>query len=120
MPIDLTETSGGKVLEVKVTGELTHGDYQSCVAAFERLLSQHGRLRVLYDLVNFRGWEVAALWDEIKFDVKHVSDIERMALVGDKTWEKWMAEFVKPFTRATVRYFDHDQIAAAHAWIAEP
>ena len=43
-----------------------------------------------------------------------------MALVGDKTWKKWMAEFTKPFTRATVRYFDHDQIGAARAWVAEP
>ncbi|MGH8094924.1 MAG: STAS/SEC14 domain-containing protein [Chthoniobacterales bacterium] len=120
MAIELQEESGGKVLEVKVTGELTHGDYQSCVAAFERLLRQHGKLRVLYRLVNFRGWDAAALWDEIKFDVKHFSDIERMALVGDKAWEKWIATFSKPFARATVRYFDHEQIAAARAWVAEP
>ena len=33
---------------------------------------------------------------------------------------KCMAEFTKPFTRAPVRYFGHDQIAAAHAWMAEP
>ncbi len=107
------------MLEVKVTGKLTHGDYQSCVAAFERLLSQHGKLRVLYDLVNFRGWDAAALWDEIKFDLKHFADIERMALVGDKTWEKRMAEFCKPFTRAAVRYFEHDQIEEARAWLSE-
>ncbi len=49
--------------------------------------------------------------------MKHLSDIERTAVVGDKTWEKWMAEFSKPFTRAEVRYFDHDEIAAARAWV---
>ncbi len=120
MPLELQETGGGKVLEVRVTGKLTHADYQYCVTEFERLLGQRGRLRLLCDLVNFHGWEAGALWDEIKFDIKHLSDIERMALVGDKTWKKWMAEFCKPFTRATVRYFDHEQIAAAREWLAEP
>jgi hypothetical protein len=37
MAIGLKETSGGRVLEVQVAGKLTHGDYQSCVATFERL-----------------------------------------------------------------------------------
>ena len=37
MAIELKETSGGRVLEVQVTGERTHGDYQSCMATFERL-----------------------------------------------------------------------------------
>jgi SpoIIAA-like len=42
-----------------------------------------------------------------------------MALVGDKTWKKWLAEFCKPFTAATVRYFERDQIEAARAWLSE-
>ncbi len=119
MALELQESGGGKVLEVKVRDKLTHADYQYCVAEFERLLKEHGKLRLLYDLVNFHGWEAAALWDEIKFDVKHLSDIERMALVGDKTWKKWMAEFCKPFTRATVRYFPHDKVEEARSWLRE-
>jgi SpoIIAA-like len=117
MAIELAEKGGGKILEVRTINRLTHADYQECVAEFERLLQRHGKLRVLYDLANFHGWDAFALWDEIKFDVKHFSDIERMALVGDTTWKKWLAEFCKPFAAATVRYFEHDQIEAARAWL---
>ena len=28
-------------------------------------------------------------------------------MVGDKKWQKGMATFCKPFTKATIRYFDH-------------
>lgn len=119
MALKLTTRQDGQVLEVQVLGKLTHADYQECVAEFERLLKKHGTLRLLYDLVNFDGWDAAALWDEIKFDVKHFSDIDRLASVGDTTWKKWMIEFYKPFTAATVRYFERDQIEAPRAWLSE-
>jgi SpoIIAA-like len=61
MALELKEKEGGKVLEVRTIGRLTHADYQKCVAEFERLLQKHGKLRVLYDLTNFHGWDAAAL-----------------------------------------------------------
>jgi hypothetical protein len=34
-------------------------------------------------------------------------------------WQQGMATFCKPFTKATVRYFDHADGAAARKWLAE-
>ena len=68
-------------------------------------------------MVDFHGWEGAAMWDDIKFDMKHFSDIDRLALVGDKKWEKGMSVFCGPFTTAKVRYFDNTAIAEARAWV---
>lgn len=118
MAIKLNETVGGKVLEVKVSGKLVHADYEHFVPEFERLVKQHGKLRVLFNMVEFHGWEVAALWDDIKFDLKHFSHIERLAMIGGKTWEKWMAGFCKPFTTAEVRFFDPAQSDEAHTWLS--
>ena len=117
MAITLTEKNDGKVLEVAATGKLAHDDYKVFVPEFERLLRKNGKLRVLFEMKDFHGWEAAALWDDIKFDVKHFSDIERIALVGDKKWEKGMAAFCRPFTTAKLRYFDQGEIAEAHAWV---
>ena len=118
MATQLTEENGGKVLEVAVSGKLTHGDYEQFTPAFERLAKQHGKIRVLFEMKDFHGWEAAALWDDIKFDLKHFGDIERLAMVGDKKWEKWMSAFCRPFTTAVIRYFDHNAISAARAWLA--
>ena len=118
MAIKLNETNGGKVLEVQVTGKLAHEDYQSFIPEFERLLKEHGKIRVLFEMVNFHGWQGAAMWDDIKFDVKHFSDIDRLAMVGDRKWEKGMSVFCRPFTTAKIRYFDHTAIAAARSWVA--
>jgi hypothetical protein len=74
---------------------------------------------VLLDTTGFHGWDAAVLWDEIKFDIKHFADIERLAAVGDKKWQHVMATFCKPFTKATVRYFDHADAAGARKWLVE-
>ena len=43
-----------------------------------------------------------------------------IALVGDKTWEKWMAKVCKPFTMAKIRYFDVTEIVSAWQWLQGP
>jgi len=116
MATHLSEENGGKLLEVRVSGKLTHDDYQHFVPAFERLVQQHGKIRVLFLMTDFHGWEAGALWDDIKFDLKHFSDIEKLAMVGEKMWEKGMSVFCRPFTSATIRFFD--DIEQARAWLS--
>ena len=117
MSAQLEEKNGGRVLEVHVSGKLTHDDYAEFVPAFERLVKQHGKLRVLFDMLDFHGWETQALWDDVRFDLSHFSDIDRLAMVGDKTWEKGMSLFCRPFTTAAIRYFDRSALQDARDWL---
>jgi hypothetical protein len=55
----------------------------------------------------------------VKFATKHFSDIERMAMVGEKKWQQGMAIFCKPFTKATVRYYDQVDAVEARKWLGE-
>ena len=113
MTVALNETSGGKVLEVRASGKLAKEDYEHFVPEIEHLIGQHKKVRVLFEMHDFHGWEAGALWADIKFDLKHFGDIERLALVGETKWEKGMAAFCKPFTTAKVKYFDVKDIAEA-------
>ena len=63
-------------------------------------------------------WTAGALWQDIKFDARHFSDIERMAIVGETKWQQGMAVFCKPFTAARIRYFDRPAIEEARGWLA--
>jgi len=119
MPIQLNQEDGGKILVVHVSGKLTKADYEQLAPEFARLVQQHGKLRLLFEMTSFHGWEAGALWEDIKFDVKHYADIERLAMIGDKKWERGMASFCKPFTKATIRYFDHAESAEARKWLSE-
>lgn len=120
MPIKLTELNGAKVLEVTASGKLTDEDYQQCfIPEFERLTQQPGKIRLLFEMTQFHGWEPKAAWDDFKLNIKYHHDIERVAMVGEKKWQHWLTEFAKPFTSAKVRYFDRTEAEQARAWVEE-
>lgn len=81
MPIQLKEESADKCIVIHVSGKLAKTDYPNFVSEFERLVRQHGKLRVLFDMTGFQGWDVGAAWEDIKFGIGHFADIERMAMV---------------------------------------
>jgi hypothetical protein len=116
MGIRLVESNGGRVLEVRVTDKLTPQDYQRFMPEFDSLVKQFGKISMLFEMVNFHGWD-GTFWEDLGFHLKHFSDIERLAMVGDKKWEKVMTVFCKPFTTASVRYFDSGNIEAARSWL---
>jgi len=70
-------------------------------------------------MTGLQGWDVGAAWEDTKFGIKHFADIERMAMVGDRKWQHGMAVLFKPFTKATIRYFDQPDAAEARKWLDE-
>jgi hypothetical protein len=119
MPIHLNEENGGRMLAVHVSGKLEKADYEHLVPEFERLLREHGKLRLLFEMTAFHGWDAGAAWEDFKFGVEHFADIERLAMVGEEKWQHGMATFCKPFTKAAIRYFHHADVAEARKWLAE-
>ncbi len=119
MSIDMQHEAEGKVLHVRVSDKLTREDYERLVPEFQKLIEWHGKIRILMKMDHFHGWTAGALWDDIKVAFKHFNDVERIAMVGDKAWEKGMSVFCKPFTTATIRYFEHARIGEAREWIRE-
>ncbi len=117
MTDNLEIVASGKLLHVKATGKLTKQAYETFVPEVNKLIEEHGKLRILFELHDFHGWTAGALWEDLKFDWKHWRDIERLAIVGESKWEKGMAVFCKPFTTAKVRYFDRSQLDEAKAWL---
>jgi hypothetical protein len=117
MPVELREEAGGKIVAVTLSGKLAAGDYSRLGGEADRLIKQHGKIRILVSMHDFHGWTAGALWEDIKFDLKHFTHIEKLAFVGETKWEHGMAVFCKPFTTAKIRYFDHTKADEAKAWL---
>jgi len=115
--ISLNETNDGRVLEVHIRGKITAADYEHFGPTVERLVKQHGKIRMLIEMHDFHGWTAGALCQDIKFDARHFNDIERIAMVGETKWQHGMSVFCKPFTSAKIRYFDHSALDEARVWL---
>ena len=115
---ELTSHHDG-VLGFKLSGTLQDADYQTFVPRVDEAIANEGKVRILAQFHDFNGWDAHALWDDIQFATTHCTKINRIALVGEKDWQKWMAQICKPFTMAQLQYFDVHDIEAAWAWLAE-
>jgi hypothetical protein len=116
MPIEL-QTEHENLLVVKVSGKLTKDDYAVFLPKVDQLVKEQHKISILFDMHDFHGWEVTAAWEDTKFAFHHFRDIERLAVIGEKPWQKAMAVVCKPFTRAEVRYYTHDQSEHAYQWL---
>ena len=117
--IEQLPQSSNKVLGFKMSGKLHDEDYKKFVPVIDAAVAKEGKIRLLAQFHDFNGWDLQALWDDIKFSTKRCLDIERIALVGDKKWEEWMAKVCKPFTMAKIKYFNNSEIESAKAWLSE-
>lgn len=119
MSVKFEHIADTNIVSVELQGKLAKEDYERFVPEFEKSIEEHGKIRILVKLHDFHGWEMAALWEDIKFDTKHFNHIERLAIVGETKWEKGMAVFCKPFTSARIKYFDVSEAMAAREWALE-
>jgi len=117
--IERLSRSSGQVLGFKLSGKLHDADYQTFVPAVDAAIGEHGKVRLLAWFHDFQGWDTRALWDDIKFSTTHCAKVDRIALVGEKAWEQWMAVVCKPFTMASVKYFEAAQVDDAWKWLEE-
>ena len=118
--IHVMEKSAGKVLGIQVDGKLVHADYEKFVPMLEKIIEEHGKVRCYMELVNFHGFTPRAMWDDLKFDIKHCLQVERCAIVGCKTSHKWMTKLGGLlFIKTAMKYFDVSQTEEAWDWINE-
>jgi len=61
MTIQLNEENGGKLLVVNVSGKLVKVDYEHFAPEFDRLVRQHGKLRLLFDMIVSRSFNSTVL-----------------------------------------------------------
>lgn len=117
MALEFRTENDGRLLIVTATGALTVEDYEAFQPEAQKLIEAFGRIRIAFDMCDFEGWEIGALWEDIKFDARNFNNIERVAMIGDQRWQEWMAAFCKPFTGATVKYFDRLEMLNALDWV---
>lgn len=102
------------------TGTVTAHDYETVIIpTVEDHLTRHKRLRLVYHLGQaFTGFEASALWDDAKLGLKHMSELERVALVSDVEWIRGAANVFRLLIPGTMRLFHNAELAEAKRWIA--
>jgi len=111
--------SSGSVVGYKAVGKITVDDYKQLNPAVQALVDQYDDVCLLLDLQEFAGEEVKAWLPDLKFGHRFHDKIARMAIVGDKRWEKWLTALADPFYAKDARFFHLKDSDKAWAWLRE-
>ena len=92
------------LLIVKISGVFTQQDFdQVFMPQFKQLIAEHSKARLLIEFdKKFNGWELSALWREIKFSIQHFESIDRIALIGNDKVIKWSFRLLHPLSQLLV------------------
>ena len=119
--IEAIQNLPDNVLAIEASGKVTGDDYeQVIIPAIETKLKQFDKISFLYYLgPDFDSFEGEALWDDAKTGLKHMTHLEKIAIVTDVDW---IARATKTFgfmMPCEVKIYTNAQLAEAKTWVSQ-
>ncbi len=117
--LQMSEENG--LVWIRAGGTLDSSDYDRFVPRFERIAArERSTVPMMIELApDFSGWNLAGIWRDLKFDIKHKDSFGRIAIVGASQWEAWGTKLFDPTFRAEMGFFKRSQRDAAERWVRE-
>lgn len=118
--IERIEGLGDDVVGFVAKGKVTGADYeQVLIPAIEATLREHDKLSLLYVLGDeFDGYDTAAIWDDTKIGMRHLSAWQRIAVVTDHDAYAHMVRGFGFLLPAQVRVFPTAELDDAKDWVS--
>ncbi|WP_266203045.1 SpoIIAA family protein [Pontibacter kalidii] len=105
------------MLAVRVSGELTNEDFDLYRDLIRDRMKQYGAARLYYEMVNLNWVKPGAALENALFDLVHGRAYDRVAMVGEKVWQKWAANLISPVKKKGVRYYELHEREKAMQWV---
>jgi 6-phosphogluconate dehydrogenase len=75
-------------------------------------MADHG-----FSVDGYNGIELGAIWDDVKFGIKHRNDFIKVAAVGAPRWMDWVVKASSAIMSGEVRTFSTEHLREALDWV---
>lgn len=109
------------VLGFSAKGRITADDYETVIIPeVEARFAHQKKVRLLYHIgEEAEGFEAAAMWDDTKLGLKHITGWEKVAVVTDIEWMRGTMKLFAFAMPGEIRLFHNSELAHAVRWIGE-
>jgi len=100
-------------LSLKAVGKLTHNDYLTITPMIDSALSgvEEPIVNAFIDARELEGWELRAAWDDFKLGLKHGREFNKIAILGNTTWQEYAAKLGSWFISGEIQFFEEPKLA---------
>lgn len=116
--IRMTNSPDSRLIVLEASGKVARADVESLVPELECRMAG-GATCFLVDLSRSEGVEWSALWEDARFELRHLREIRRVALFGDQPWLQTVPWLAHRMTPIEVRVFRAGWEDDAWAWLKE-
>mgnify|MGYP000149547117 FL=1 len=113
----LLEFPDTNLFAVEFTDSLTEDDYQILDSTLRNHLVQHTTSRALFVMKDVDAWTPSDHWETLSFDIRHLRDLDKVALVGDDLWEPWLNKAEILFPLSDLRTYAANEKEEAVKWL---
>lgn len=75
------EYDNAQAVEIVLRGRVSTEEFDAIAKKIESFIARHGKVRVLEVIEDFQGMDAAAFWHDVKFSLRHLHDVSRLAIV---------------------------------------
>ena len=110
---------GGPCVQISLLGKLDPEEYKQAERDLDALLENRNGFRLLIDLREFDGWQgLSALAAHFRLASRHIGQLDRAAIVGDKSWQQMAQRVASQILGTRTQFFPSEEFDNAKAWLA--
>jgi len=114
---ELLDFPDPNLIGIEFTDTLTEEDHDILDATLADHLRKHTTTRVLFVMNDVDDWEPEEHWEDLAFDIRHLSDLDKVAVVGDDLWETWLDKVEVLFPMSVIHTYDAEDREEAIEWL---
>jgi hypothetical protein len=114
---EILDLPDSNIIGFHLSDTLTEEDYDGFVSELQSELEAHTTTRVFLDIEDVDGWEPEDQWEELALDIRHVQDLDKVAIVGDDVWEPLLDKIEFLFPMSQIQEYDDEDREEALSWI---
>jgi hypothetical protein len=117
MPCEIVEKGEG-LITIRISGILKRAELAQAEKAAIEVMRSAKKIKFLVLTENFQGWDNKGNWEDVSFQSEYDSQIEKIAIVGEKRWQELTEVFTgKGLRSVDIRYFTPSEASEARTWI---
>jgi hypothetical protein len=115
--IELLDFPDSNIVGFHLSDTLTEDDYETLVSNLRDELEAHTTTRVLFEIEDVDGWAPEEKWEDLTFDVRHVQDLDKVAVVGDEPWEPLIDKIELLFPASLIQTYEDADREEGLSWL---
>jgi ABC-type transporter Mla MlaB component len=113
------QTDADSTLAYHLSGKITSDDIKGIWSEMEAAIENHDRIRLLVEIENLDHVTAPAVWEDVKHITAYVKHIERIAVVGDASWQAYFTRAAAIVPNLEAQFFARVRREEADQWIRE-